>query len=147
MPAKYAKKREKGTGQGLIGELRSRQPPRVARLRQLRLAAPLLVQLILGGCAFRKAPAPGPPTYPALPVSAVQELRHSPLGTYDKLEVITIEAEDGAQLLSAMTSVRQSAAQKGANAVIILSGAEFPQRVGKREVKIRRIVYLAIHRR
>jgi hypothetical protein len=35
MPAKHAKKREKGTGQGLIGELRSLQLPGVARLQQL----------------------------------------------------------------------------------------------------------------
>jgi hypothetical protein len=105
------------------------------------------MQLIVAGCAFRKAPAPAPPTYPALPESAVQELRQFPSGASDKVEVITIEAEVGAQLLSAMKSVRQSAAQKGANAVVILSDAEFPKKVGKREVKIRRIVYLAIHRR
>ena len=147
MPAKHAKKRETGTGKGLIGELRLLQLPRVARLQQLRLAAPLLVQLIVAGCAFRKAPAPPSPTYPPLPENAVQEVRRFPSGAYDKLEVITIEAEVGAQLLSAIKSVRQSAAQKGANAVIILSDAEFPQKVDKREVKIRRIVYLAIHRR
>jgi hypothetical protein len=120
---------------------------RLKSSQQLRLAAPLLVQVIVAGCAFRKAPAPPPPTYPALPENAVQEVRQFPSGAYDKLEVITIEAEVGAQLLSAMKSVRQSAAQKGANAVIILSDAEFPQKVDKREVKIRRIVYLAIHRR
>jgi hypothetical protein len=147
MPAKHAKKREKGTAQGLIGELRSWQLPRVARLRQLRLAAALLVQLILAGCAFRKAPAPPPRTYPALPVSAVQELRHVPSGAYDSLEVVTIEAQVGAQLLSAMESARQSAAQKGANAVVILGDTEFPQKIDKRKVKVRRIVYLAIHRR
>jgi hypothetical protein len=147
MPAKHAKKREKGTGKGLMGELRSLHLSRVARLQQLRLAAPLLVQLIVAGCAFHKAPAPPPPTYPALPESAIQELRRFPSGAYDKVEVITIEAEVGADLLSAMRSVRQAAAQKGANAVVILSDAEFPQKVDKREVKIRRIVYLAIHRR
>jgi hypothetical protein len=118
-----------------------------SRLEKQRLAAPLLVQLIVAGCAFRKAPAPPPPTYPALPESAIQELRRSPSGAYDKVEVITIEAEVGTDLLSAMRSVRQAAAQKGANAVVILSDAEFPQKVDKREVKIRRIVYLAIHRR
>ena len=145
--AKHTKKREKETAKGLISELRSLQLPRVARLQLVRLAAALLMQLIVAGCAFRKAPAPPPPTYPALPESAVQELRQFPSGASDKVEVITIEAEVGAQLLSAMKSVRQSAAQKGANAVVILSDAEFPKKVGKREVKIRRIVYLAIHRR
>ena len=116
--------------------------------RQLRLAAPLLVQLIVAGCAFRKAPAPHPaPTYPAVPESAIQEMRQFPSGAYDKLEVITIEAEVGTQLLSATKSVRQSAAQKGANAIVILNNTEFSQSVDKRKVKIRRIVYLAIHRR
>ncbi len=121
---------------------------RLKFFRQLRLAAPLLVQLIVAGCAFRKAPAPHPaPTYPAVPESAIQEMRQFPSGAYDKLEFITIEAEVGTQLLSATESVRQSAAQKGANAIVILNDTEFSQSVDKRKVKIRRIVYLAIHRR
>jgi hypothetical protein len=121
---------------------------RLKFFRQLRLAATLLVQLIVAGCAFRKAPAPHPaPTYPAVPESAIQEMRQFPSGAYDKLEVITIEAEVGTQLLSATKSVRQSAAQKGANAIVILNDTEFSQSVDKRKVKIRRIVYLAIHRR
>jgi len=91
--------------------------PRLKFFQQLRLAAPLLVQFIVAGCVFRKALAPPPPpTYPAVPESAIQE-------------------------------VRQSAAQKGANVIVILSDTEFPQNVDKREVRIRRIVYLAIHRR
>jgi hypothetical protein len=121
---------------------------RLKFFQQLRLAAPLLVQLIVAGCAFRKAPAPHPPpTYPAVPESAIQEVRQFPAGAYDKLEVITIEAEVGTQLLSAIKSVRQSAAQKGANAIVILNDTEFRQNVDKRKVKIRRIVYLVIHRR
>jgi hypothetical protein len=121
---------------------------RLKFFQQLRLAAPLLVQLTVAGCAFRKAPAPHPPpTYPAVPESAIQEMRQFPAGAYDKLEVITIEAEVGTQLLSAIKSVRQSAAQKGANAIVILNDTEFRQNVDKRKVKIRRIVYLAIHRR
>ena len=121
---------------------------RLKFFRQLRLAAPFLVQLIVAGCAFRKAPAPHPaPTYPAVPESAIQEMRQFPSGAYDKLEVITIEVEVGTQLLSATKSVRQSAAQKGANAIVILNDTEFSQSVDKRKVKIRRIVYVAIHRR
>ena len=121
---------------------------RLKFFRQLRLAALLLVQLIVAGCAFRKAPAPHPPpTYPAVPESAIQEMRKFPSGAYDKLEVITIEAEVGTQLLSAMKGVRQSAAQKGANTIVILNDTEFSQNVDKRKVKIRRMVYLAIHRR
>jgi hypothetical protein len=115
--------------------------------QQIRLAVTLLAQLMIVGCAIRRAPAPPPPTYPSVPESAIQEFRQLPPGAYDKLEIITIEAEVGIQLQSAMTSVRQSAAQKGANAIVILSEVEFPQKVDKREVKIRRIVYLAIHRR
>jgi hypothetical protein len=123
---------------------------RVSRLKffqKLSLAVPLLVQLIVAGCVSRKAPAPPLPTFPAVPESAIQELRQFPSVPYDKLEVITIEAEVGTQLQSALESVRQSAAQKGANAIVILSETEFLRNVGKREVKIRRIVYLAIHRR
>jgi len=121
---------------------------RLKFFQELRLAASLLVQLIVAGCAFRKAPAPHPPpTYPAVPESAIQEVRQFPSGAYDKLEVITIEAEVGTQLLAAMKSVRESAAQKGANAIVILNDTEFRQNVNKREVQIRRIVYLAIHRR
>ena len=120
---------------------------RLKFFQELRLAASLLVQLIVAGCAFRKAPAPHPPpTYPAVPESAIQEVRQFPSGAYDKLEVITIEAEVGTQLLAAMKSVRESAAQKGANAIVILNDTEFRQNVNKREVQIRRIVYLAIHR-
>jgi hypothetical protein len=35
MPAKHAKRREKGTGKGLLGELRSLQRPRPAPLQAL----------------------------------------------------------------------------------------------------------------
>jgi membrane-bound ClpP family serine protease len=121
---------------------------RLKFLQQLTLAAPLLVQLIASGCASRKAPAPHPPpTYPAVSESSIQEVRQLPSGAYDKLEVITIEAEVGTQLLSALKSARQSAAEKGANAIVILNDTEFRQKVNKRKINIRRIVYLAIHRR
>jgi hypothetical protein len=106
----------------------------------------VLVDLTFAGCAVRKAPGP-PPSYPAVPESAIQELRHVPSGAYDKLEIATIEAEVGPQLLSAIESVRQSAAQKGANAIVILHDAEFSQKAGKRRLKVRRISYLFIHYR
>ncbi len=117
------------------------------KYRQIRVAITVFVHLTIVGCVFHRAPAPPPPTYPSVPESEIQELRQLPSGAYDKLEIITIEAEVGIQLQSAMTSVRQSAAQKGANAIVLQSETEFPQKVNKREVKIRRIVYLAIHRR
>ena len=117
-------------------------------LRRPSLSVPLLALLIVAGCAFRKAPTPSPlPTFPAVPENAVQELRYLPSGAYDKVAFITIEAEVGPQFLSAWKSARQSAAQKGANAMIILRDTESLQRVGRREVKVRRTVYLAIHRR
>lgn len=122
----------------------------LCRLKLLKFgpAVPLMVHLAVAGCAFRKAAAPPPtPTYPAVPESTIQEFRHFPPGTYDKLETMTVEAEVGAQLQSAMESVRQSAAQKGANAIVILNETEFSQKVKKREVKIRRISYSIIHRR
>ena len=122
----------------------------LCRLKLLKLGfvLTLMINLVVAGCAFRKAPAPPPlPVYPPVPENAIQELRHFPPGIYDKLEIITIEAEVGTQLQSAMKSVRESAAQKGANAIVILNETEFLQKVKKREVKIRRISYSIIHRR
>ena len=120
---------------------------RLEFIHKLSLAVPLLVHFVVAGCAFRKAPSPPPTTdFSAVPESAVQEFRQLPAGPYDKLEVMTIEAEVGTQLQSAMKSVRQSAAQKGANAIVTLNDTEFLQKVGKRVVKIRRIS-MAIHRR
>jgi len=55
--------------------------------------------------------------------------------------------EVGEQLDSAIKSARQSAAQKGANALVILQQAEFLQKIGQRTLRIRRTTYLAIHRR
>jgi hypothetical protein len=116
--------------------------------QKLSLAGPLLLALVIMGCVYRKAPAPPPPpTFPAVPESEIRQLRQFPAGPYDKVEVITIEAEVGTQLLSALKSVRQSAGEKGANAIVIVSDTEFRQNVSKREVKIRRIVYSAIHLR
>ena len=112
----------------------------------LIVAVLALVDFIIAGCATHKAHVP-PPTYPAVPESAIQELRSVPSGGYDKLGVITIEAEVGPQLVSAVTGVRQSAAQKGANAIVMLSDTEFSQKVKRRQMRVRRISYLIIRRR
>jgi hypothetical protein len=74
------------------------------------------------------------------------ELHALPQGPYERLEIVTVAAEIGEQLTSAIKAARNSAAQKGANALVILQDTEFRQRVGKRRLWVRRITYLAIHR-
>ena len=80
------------------------------------------------------------------PNSDLQETRVLPPKPYDRLEVITVVAEVGEQLDSAIKNARQSAALKGATTLVILKETEFRQRVGGRTLKVRRITYLAIHR-
>jgi hypothetical protein len=101
---------------------------------------------MIAGCATRK-PAPPAPTFPATSVSALRELRGLPEGSYDRLAIITIAAEIGEQLESALKSARESAAQKGANTLVVLRDIQFHPRIGKRTLRVRRITYLAIHRR
>jgi hypothetical protein len=101
---------------------------------------------MIDGCATRK-PAPPPLTFPATPVSALRDLSRLPEGSYDRLAIFTVAAEIGEQLASALKSARESAAQKGANALVMLRDVEFRQKVGKRTLRVRRITYLAIHRR
>ena len=101
---------------------------------------------MMDGCAARK-PAPLPPTFPATSVSALRELRGLPEGSYDRLAIVTVAAEIGEQLATALKSARESAARKGANALVVLRDTEFQQKVGKRTLRVRRITYLAIHRR
>jgi hypothetical protein len=101
---------------------------------------------MVAGCAARKPPPP-PPAFPATSVTALQELRGVPEGLYDRLEIVTVAAEIGEQFNSAIQSARESAAQKGANALVLLRDIEFQQKVGKRTLRVRRITYLAIHRR
>jgi len=102
---------------------------------------------VLAGCAAHKTAPPPAIVYPATPEVELQELRSLPQGPYDRLEIVTVTAEVGEQLASAIKSARQSAAQKGANALVALQDTEFLQKIGKRRLKVRRITYLAIHRR
>jgi hypothetical protein len=111
------------------------------------LAACLAACLTLSACATRKAAPPPPPTFPATSAATLQELRSLPPGPYDRLEVATVVAETGEQLVTAIKSARQAAAAKGANALVILRDVEFKQKVGNRTLLVRRITYLAIHRR
>ncbi len=95
----------------------------------------------------KHSPKQPPPTFPATSAAEIRELHALPQGRYERLEIIMVAAEIGEQLNSAIISARNSAAQKGANALVVLQDTEFPQRIGKRRLWVRRITYLAIHRR
>jgi hypothetical protein len=112
-----------------------------------RLAAFLAICLIFGACATRKPAPPPPPTFPPTSAAALQELRSLPQGPYDRLEIATVVAENGEQLVTAIRNARETAAAKGANALVVMRDVEFKQKVGKRTLRLRRITYLAIHRR
>jgi hypothetical protein len=74
-------------------------------------------------------------------------LSRLPQGFYEKLAIITVAAEVGEQLASAIKGAREAAAQRGANALVILKEVEYRQNVGRRTLKVRRISYLAIRMR
>jgi hypothetical protein len=112
-----------------------------------RLAAGVAASLLIAGCAAHKTAPPPAIVYPATPEAELQELRSLPQGPYDRVEIVTVTAEVGEQLASAIKGARQSAAQKGANALVVLRDTEFRQKIKKRRVNVRRITYLAIHRR
>jgi hypothetical protein len=117
------------------------------RFQFWRLAGCLGAYLLAVGCAaHRTAPPSLPPIYSPTPDSDLQETRVLPPKPYDRLEVITVVAEVGEQLDSAIKNARQSAALKGATTLVILKETVFRQRVGGRTLKVRRITYLAIHR-
>jgi hypothetical protein len=108
------------------------------------LTAWLAVYFTVAGCAAHKTAPPPQVTYPATSESALRELRRLPQGSYNRLAIITVAAEVGQQLASVIKGARESAAQKGANALVILKEVEFQQRSGPRMLKVRRITYLAI---
>jgi uncharacterized protein YbjQ (UPF0145 family) len=60
---------------------------------------------------------------------------------------VTVEAELGDQLARSINRMRETAAQKGADAFVVLRDTEFSRKSGNRMLSIRRITYLAIHRR
>src|SRR5258708_928639 len=85
-----------------------------------RLAAGMAASLLINGCATHKTAPPAAIVYPATPEAKLQELRSLPQGPYDRVEIITVAAEAGEQLAAAIKDARQSAAQKGANALVVL---------------------------
>jgi hypothetical protein len=99
---------------------------------------------IAAGCAARKPPPPLP-VYPPVPESAVRQLGYLPSTPYDKLEIITIEAEPGTQYLSALRDARQSAASKGGNAMILVEDKVFRDRTSGRHGMVRRTIYWVVH--
>jgi hypothetical protein len=122
---------------------------RFSQLNQFQgwqLAGCLGTFLLVAGCAAHKT-APTPTMiYPPTSETALRETRDLPPKPYDRLETITVAAEVGEQLDSAIKSARESAALKGADTLVVLQEKEFRQKVGQRTLKVRRITYLAIHR-
>jgi hypothetical protein len=116
----------------------------IFHLHHRPLTACLAVYLTVAGCAAHKK-APPPVTFPATSESALREMRGLPRGPYDRLAIITVAGEVGEQLAAAIRGAREAAAQKGANALVVLKETQFLQKAGQRTLKIRRITYLAIH--
>ena len=109
-----------------------------------RAVAVATAAFIAAGCAAPKPPPPLP-VYPPVPESAVRQLGHLPSTPYDKLEIVTIEAEAGAQYLSALRDARQSAASKGGNAMILAEDKIFRDRTNGRHGIVRRTIYWVVH--
>jgi len=109
-----------------------------------RAMAVATAAFLAAGCAARK-PLPPLPVYPPVPEGAVRQLRYAPSTPYDKLEIVTIEAEAGAHYLSALRDARQSAASKGGNAMILVEDKVFRDRTNGRHEIIRRTIYWVVH--
>jgi hypothetical protein len=114
------------------------------RFHWLKIAGLSALSLLAASCAARKAPAPLP-VYPSIPESAVRQLRYLPSVLYDRLETITIEAEAGAQYISAFQNARQAAAREGGNTMILVEDAEFRKRINGRQSLVRRTIYWVVH--
>ena len=103
--------------------------------------------LLAAGCAAHKNAQPLP-TFPPVPVTLLRQLSVLPLrNTYDRVAILTLEAVSGDQITRSISRIRETAAQKGADALVVLRDTEFSQKAGRRRLSIRRITYLAIHRR
>jgi hypothetical protein len=102
--------------------------------------------LLAAGCAVHKNAQPLP-TFPPVPVTSLRQLSVlPPPNTYDRIAILTVVAEPGDQLTRSISRIRETAAQKGADALVVLRDTEFSSKSGNRRLPIRRITYLAIHR-
>ena len=115
-----------------------------ALARSTSVIAIAAAALLAAGCVTRK-PLPPLPVYPPVPVGAVRQLSYRPSTPYDRLETVTIVAEAGGQYLSALRDVRQSAAGKGGNAMILVEDKEFRERTRGRQRMVRRTIYWVVH--
>jgi hypothetical protein len=112
-----------------------------------RQAGWLALFLLASGCALHKKEQPLP-TFPPVPLTALRQLPAlPPRNSYDRVAILTVEADSGDQLARSINRIRETAAQKGADAIVVLRDVEFSQKSGKRIFAVRRITYLAIHRR
>ena len=108
----------------------------------------LAIYLLAVGCATHKKQPQPPPTFPPVPVTALRQLPAlPPRNSYDRVAILTVDAEVGDQVARSIDRVRETAAQKGADALVVLRDTEFTKKSGNRKLSIRRITYLAIHRR
>jgi hypothetical protein len=88
-----------------------------------------LAACLLGaGCAAHKQPEPLP-TFPPVPVTALRQLPALPTrNSYDRVAILTVEAESGDQLARSISRIRETAAQKGADALVVVRDTEVPQK-------------------
>ena len=122
---------------------------RLLRLNQLIRwfwAFGLSTLLLVIGCATHAKKQP-PPSYPPASEAELVELRARPRVPYDRLAILTIVAESGEQLARSIERARAIAAQKGANAIVVLQSSHYLQKSGRQKITVWRITYLAIHRR
>ena len=61
------------------------------------------------------------------------------------MDTTTIEAEAGAQYMSALQNARQAAARQGGNAMILADDAEFRKKINGRQTLVRRTIFWVVH--
>ncbi|MGA8658419.1 MAG: hypothetical protein WB586_19945 [Chthoniobacterales bacterium] len=101
--------------------------------------------LIFAGCATHQQPAT-PPAFAPTSENAVQVLSGVPRGGYDKLGAVTILQDAAVDVDRNFQTVRQIAAQAGANAIFVQQEKAYSFRNGyNRCTRGRIIVYSLVH--